>query len=118
MSERSAPRREIDRFLLSLQFFTRVPIPARVSYSEDELNKAVVYFPLIGTLIGAACALVYWGASFLWDAPIAIFLSMSVVAVGMMFFVQQGNWFLALALFVVANFGANGSFGFSKPSSG
>ena len=76
MSERSTLRRETDRFLLSLQFFSRVPIPARVPYSEDELNKAVVYFPLVGTLIGAACALVYWGASFLWDAPIAIFLSM------------------------------------------
>jgi UMF1 family MFS transporter len=43
---------------------------------------------------------------------IAIFLSMSVVAVAMMFFIQQGDWVLALVLFVIANFGANGSFVF------
>ena len=76
MSERSALRRETDRFLLSLQFFTRVPIPARVPYSEEELNRAVVYFPLIGTLIGTACALVYQGAALLWPEPVAILLSM------------------------------------------
>lgn len=43
---------------------------------------------------------------------IAMFLSMSVVAVALMFFIQQGNWVLALVLFVIANFGANGSFVF------
>ncbi|GIZ11662.1 adenosylcobinamide-GDP ribazoletransferase [Pseudomonas sp. NCCP-436] len=76
MSDRSALRRETDRFLLSLQFFTRIPIPARVPYSESELNQAAVYFPLIGTLIGMLCAQVYWGASMLWPVPIAILLSM------------------------------------------
>ncbi|OYW87330.1 MAG: adenosylcobinamide-GDP ribazoletransferase, partial [Pseudomonadales bacterium 32-61-5] len=48
MNERTAWHRESDRFLLSLQFFTRIPIPARVPYSEDELNQAAIYFPLIG----------------------------------------------------------------------
>jgi UMF1 family MFS transporter len=43
---------------------------------------------------------------------IAVFLAMSVAAVGMMFFIHEGNWVLALVLFVVANFGANGSFVF------
>lgn len=76
MSERSVLRRETDRFLLSLQFFTRIPIPARVPYSESELNQAAIYFPLIGTLIGTLCALVYWGASMLWPVPVAILLSM------------------------------------------
>jgi UMF1 family MFS transporter len=43
---------------------------------------------------------------------IAGFLSMGVISVAMMFFVQRGNWVLALALFVIANFAANGSFVF------
>jgi MFS transporter, UMF1 family len=43
---------------------------------------------------------------------IAIFLSLGVTSVAGMFFIQQGNWFLALALFVIANFAANGSFVF------
>src|SRR5690606_41470775 len=59
MEERLIWRRESDRFLRSLQFFTRIPIPASVPYSEQELNHAVIYFPLIGTLIGALCAGVF-----------------------------------------------------------
>ncbi|WP_313554232.1 adenosylcobinamide-GDP ribazoletransferase [Stutzerimonas nitrititolerans] len=77
MNERPLLRRECDRLLLSLQFFTRIPIPARVPYSEDELNQAAIYFPLIGTLIGALCGLAYWGASFVWPVPVAILLSMA-----------------------------------------
>ena len=69
-------KREFNRFLLSVQFFTRIPIPASVPYSDEELNQAAIYFPLIGTLIGAACALVYWGATWLWPEPVAIALSM------------------------------------------
>lgn len=76
MEERLIWRRESDRFLLSLQFFTRIPIPASVPYSEEELNHAVIYFPLIGTLIGALCAGVFLAAGLLWDTPVALFLSM------------------------------------------
>ncbi|MGZ8899617.1 MAG: MFS transporter [Limisphaerales bacterium] len=43
---------------------------------------------------------------------IAVFLSMGVISVAMMFFIQRGNWIFALVLFVIANFGANGSFVF------
>src|SRR5690606_1484721 len=41
MEERLILRRESDRFLLSLQFFTRIPIPASVPYSEEGLDHAV-----------------------------------------------------------------------------
>ncbi|MEX2569811.1 MAG: MFS transporter [Gemmatimonadota bacterium] len=43
---------------------------------------------------------------------LGIFLLMGVVAVGMMFFIQQGDWLLASILFIVANIGAGGSFVF------
>ena len=43
---------------------------------------------------------------------IAGFLTMGVISVAAMFFIQRGNWVLALALFVIANFAANGSFVF------
>lgn len=77
MSNRSPLRRAVDRLLLALQFFTRIPISAQVPYSEAELNSAAIYFPLIGTLVGALCALVYWAATYLWPEPVAIFLSMA-----------------------------------------
>ena len=43
---------------------------------------------------------------------LGVFLGIGVAAVGMMFFIQQGNWVFALVLFVLANIGANGSFVF------
>jgi len=43
---------------------------------------------------------------------IAVFLSVGVVSTALLFFIQQGNWVMALALFLLANFGANGSFVF------
>lgn len=43
---------------------------------------------------------------------LASFMGIGVVAVGLMFFIHQGDWLLASILFVVANIGANGSFVF------
>ncbi len=43
---------------------------------------------------------------------LASFMGIGVVAVGLMFFIHQGDWLLAAILFVVANIGANGSFVF------
>ncbi|MFN2399609.1 MAG: MFS transporter [Gemmatimonadaceae bacterium] len=43
---------------------------------------------------------------------LATFMGLGVVSVAMMFFIQQGNWLLALILFILANIGANGSFVF------
>ncbi len=43
---------------------------------------------------------------------IAGFLTMGIGSVAAMFFVNEGDWILALGLFVIANFAANGSFVF------
>jgi UMF1 family MFS transporter len=43
---------------------------------------------------------------------LGVFLGIGVASVALMFFVQHGDWLLAAALFVVANFAANGSFVF------
>ena len=32
-------------------FFTRLPVPAWVGYSEEQMNRAARYFPLIGLLV-------------------------------------------------------------------
>lgn len=40
------------------------------------------------------------------------FISLSIAAVAGMFFISRGDWWLALILFVISNFGANGSFVF------
>jgi adenosylcobinamide-GDP ribazoletransferase len=62
--------------LTALAFFTRIPIPAWVGYSDAQLNQAVRYFPLIGLFIGALAAGVYGLSALIWPHGVAILLSM------------------------------------------
>lgn len=41
-------------------YFTRIPVPASVGFSQAGLNRAARYFPLVGWLVGAVAAAVYW----------------------------------------------------------
>lgn len=68
--------RELRRFLVALGYFTRLPIPAWVGWSVDELDRAARYFALVGALVGAACAGVLWLALQWWAVPVAVALSM------------------------------------------
>ena len=46
-------RAHLRLLLLAVQFYTRLPVPTWVGYSDELLNKATVYFPLVGWLVGA-----------------------------------------------------------------
>ena len=50
----SAVRREIALLLATVQYFTRIPAPAWVGYSQQRLNDSARYLPLVGALVGAA----------------------------------------------------------------
>ncbi len=84
-------------------------IPAQTSEVRFSIATTVamlliaVLAPLLGTM-----------ADFrpLKKRMIGIFLAVALLSVAGMFFVQTGGWILALALFVLANMGANGSFVF------
>jgi adenosylcobinamide-GDP ribazoletransferase len=45
-------KRELEYFFAALRFFTRLPVPAWVGHSQDQLDHATRYFPLVGILIG------------------------------------------------------------------
>jgi UMF1 family MFS transporter len=62
-----------------------------------------VLSPLLGTIAD------YAGAK---KKLLGGFMLLGVAAVGMMYFVQRGDWLLAAVLFILANIGANGSFVF------
>ena len=51
------------RYLIALQFFTRVPVTGRlagwVGYSPELLRRSVVHFPGVGLLVGAVAAGAY-----------------------------------------------------------
>lgn len=67
---------QLNLFFIALGFFTRIPVSANLDFSQDKLNRASRYFPLVGWLIGAICALVFLGASQIFSLEISILLSM------------------------------------------
>jgi len=63
-------------FLTAVMFFTRIPV--RFSkFDNADLNKATRYFPLVGILVGAVGALVFWLSDILLPLEIALLLSMA-----------------------------------------
>jgi adenosylcobinamide-GDP ribazoletransferase len=74
-----AVSREIKRFLLAMQFLTRMPMgPALtrwVGYSATELSASARYFPWAGLLIGALASGVWIGSNQLWSPWIAAVLT-------------------------------------------
>lgn len=59
---------------LALSFYTRLPAPANLDYQQ--LPQASLYLPLVGWLVGGACALAYAGAALLWPPMTAAILAL------------------------------------------
>jgi adenosylcobinamide-GDP ribazoletransferase len=57
-------------------FYTRIPVPAWMQHDEEILNKATIYFPVIGWIVAGISALVFWGCSFVFPQSIALIISM------------------------------------------
>jgi adenosylcobinamide-GDP ribazoletransferase len=72
-------------FLLAVQFLTRVPVPThrwgQLPDIQIHLQKSLVWFPVVGGLIGAFTAGVYLLAVQLWPIYIAILLAIAAEAV-------------------------------------
>jgi len=66
---------QIRLFFIALQFFTRLPIPAWVGFEASWLQHASRYFPLVGCVVAAIAAAVYWAAALVLPAPVAAVLS-------------------------------------------
>ncbi|HSH54076.1 MAG TPA: adenosylcobinamide-GDP ribazoletransferase [Methylotenera sp.] len=62
-------------FLTAVMFFTRVPITLG-DFAESDLNKSTRFFPLVGILVGAVGALVFWLSDMLLPLEVAVLLSM------------------------------------------
>lgn len=70
-------RRELELFFTALGFFTRLPVPAWVPWSPERLNHAARYFPLVGWVVAAIGALVYFAAVQVLPPSLAVVLSMA-----------------------------------------
>ena len=72
------------RFLLALQFLTRIPVTGRlagwVGYSPRLLRESAPYFPLVGALVGVLAAAVMGAVWWLLPAVPAAAWVAAVVA--------------------------------------
>jgi adenosylcobinamide-GDP ribazoletransferase len=65
-------------FFIALQFFTRLPIPRWVGFSQDWLQSAIRYFPAVGIVVGAITAGSYMLFCRIWNPAIAVLLSTAI----------------------------------------
>lgn len=63
-------------FLTAVMFYTRIPCPAWVGYSEERLNQSSRYFPLVGLVVGGLTAAVFAAAHLVFPMPVAVLLSL------------------------------------------
>jgi adenosylcobinamide-GDP ribazoletransferase len=70
-------RQEAEAFFGALRFFTRLPVPAWVGHSQEALDRAARYFPLVGILVGVLGGLTFMLAAFVLPISIALLFSMA-----------------------------------------
>jgi adenosylcobinamide-GDP ribazoletransferase len=77
-------RREIQLLFGAVMFYTRIPCPAWVNHSKENLSQSIKYLPLIGWIIGGLSALVFLGTHLVLPKSIAIIFAMlsGIVATG------------------------------------
>jgi len=69
---------QLNLFYLALSFFTRLPVPKSMHYSDELLNKSNRYFSLVGMLIGTILVLTYSTLSTFLPISVAVLLTMAM----------------------------------------
>lgn len=82
--------RELEYFFAALRFFTRLPVPAWVGHSQDQLDHAARYFPFVGIIIGAIGAAVTLLAALVLPLSLAVLLGMAATVLATGAFHEDG----------------------------
>lgn len=69
--------RELRYLLVAVQFLTRIPVRSIAGFEPVWLDRSAKYFPLVGALVGCACAAVLWAASAVWPSPVPAILAVA-----------------------------------------
>ncbi|MDR0352924.1 MAG: adenosylcobinamide-GDP ribazoletransferase [Opitutaceae bacterium] len=67
----SFPRNEFRALHSAVMFFTRIPLPSLTHYEDADLQRSSTYFPLVGWLVGAVAAAVWWAGLAVWTPAVA-----------------------------------------------
>jgi adenosylcobinamide-GDP ribazoletransferase len=70
-------RRELAEVRAAVMFFTRVPVKSAARHDPADLQRAAAWFPLVGWLVGAVAAGVWWAAAQVWPPAVASGLSLA-----------------------------------------
>lgn len=64
-------KQAFNRYLVAQMFLTRVPTPATVKWSEDELAASTPYFPAVGIVVGLVASSAYFIGYIGWGPNLA-----------------------------------------------
>ncbi len=76
-SRQATLRYQMELFLLAVSFFSRLPVPSDLPYSEERMNQAGRYFALVGVILGVLCALVFYFTQLIFPDSVALVLTMA-----------------------------------------
>src|SRR5215212_12002578 len=68
------------RFLIAVQFLTRLPVSHRLLTSEEELGRAAAFFPLVGVIVGSGAAVVFVLVNLVAPLTVAVVLALAFAA--------------------------------------
>jgi len=74
-------REELAIFATALRFFTRLPVPNGIEHTAERFAGAVRYYPVVGLILGAILAAVWYGLAASFPQPVAAVL---IVAFGVL----------------------------------
>ncbi|WP_439183264.1 adenosylcobinamide-GDP ribazoletransferase [Carboxylicivirga taeanensis] len=69
-------KQQLSLLLTAFGFFTRIPVPFKVAFSQENLNKCNRYLPLVGLVVGGISGLVFYLSALILPQAVAVMLSM------------------------------------------
>ncbi|QTD56760.1 adenosylcobinamide-GDP ribazoletransferase [Parasphingorhabdus cellanae] len=70
--------------LLAVQFLTRLPVPGLNRLSAEQarygLSRSVIWFPLVGALVGVITAAVLVATAHIWPRAVAVIIALAIEA--------------------------------------
>ena len=72
-------RREINLFLIAILYYSRIQLPLKVDFSNENQSRAYRYFPLVGLIVGAIGGGFFIGFNALFNHNISVLLTMGLM---------------------------------------
>lgn len=65
----------MNTFLLMVQLFTKIPINKEIEFDKENFRKGVLYFPLVGLIVGLLTAFMAYVLNYIFSREITVMLS-------------------------------------------